>query len=56
MMDPVAALEFENKWGYISQEMLLGLLLVMGLPEDEAEAMAAMWPDGMYFRYVNVGK
>jgi len=56
MMDTVAALEFENKWGYISQETLLALLILMEVPEDEAEAMAAMWPAGMYFRYVNVGK
>lgn len=56
MMNPEAALEFENKWGYISQETLLALLILMGIPTDEAETMAAMWPDGMYFRYVNVGK
>jgi len=56
MKDPVAALEFENKWGYISQETLLALLILMGVPKAQAEAMAAMWPDGMYFRYHNVGK
>ena len=53
LMDPAAALEFENKWGYMSQETLLAVLILMG--ETEAEAIAAMWPDGMYFRYVNVG-
>jgi len=54
LMDPVAALKFENKWGYMSQETLLAVLILMG--ETEAEAIAAMWPDGMYFRYHNVGK
>ena len=56
LMDPAAALEFENKWGYMSQETLLGVLLLMGTPQAEAEAIAAMWPDGMYFRYHNAGK
>lgn len=56
MMDSVAALKFENKWGYISQETLLGLLLFMGTQQPEAEAIATMWSDGMYFRFVNVGK
>jgi len=56
LMDPVAALKFENKWGYMSQETLLGVLLLMGTPQAQAEAIAAMWPDGMYFRYHNVGK
>jgi len=56
LMDPAAALEFENKWGYMSQETLLALLILMEVPEEQAEAIAAMWPDGMYFRYHNVGK
>jgi len=56
LMDPVASLKFENKWGYMSQETLLGVLLFMQTPREEAEAIAAMWPDGMYFRYHNVGK
>jgi len=56
MTNSTAALEFENKWGYISQETLLGLLLLMGSPQAQAEAIAAMWPYGMYFRYHNVGK
>jgi len=56
LMDPVAALKFENKWGYMSRGTLLGVLLLMGTPPAEAEAIAAMWPDGMYFRYHNVGK
>lgn len=56
LMDPAAALEFENKWGYMSQETLLGVLLLMGTPQADAEAIAAMWPSGMYFRYHNVGR
>ena len=56
LMDPVKALEFENKWGYMSQETLLGVLLLMGTPQAQAKAIAAMWPEGMYFRFHNVGK
>lgn len=55
LMDPAAALEFENRWGYMSQETLLGVLLLMGVPQAQAQAIAAMWPEGMYFRYHNVG-
>jgi len=55
MTDSEAALEAENMWGYISCEVLVQLLVLEGLPEDEAEAMASMWPEGMYMRFVNVG-
>ncbi len=56
LTNSTAALAFENKWGYMSQETLLGVLLLMGVPQAQAQAIAAMWPDGMYFRYHNVGK
>jgi len=54
--DPDAALEVENKWGYIPQEVIFQLLMWMGYPEDLAEQMASMWPEGAYAKFVNVGK
>lgn len=56
MMDPEAALEAENKWGYISYEVLLELLIMEGLSPEEAEAIASMWPEGIYAKFVNVGR
>ena len=56
MTDPEAALEVENKWGYISYDVLVELFIMEGLTPEEAEAMAAMWPEGIYVRFVNVGK
>jgi len=56
MTDPEAALEAENKWGYISYEVLVQLFMMEGYTQEEAEAMAAMWPNGIYVRFVNVGK
>jgi len=55
MSDPEAALESENKWGYVSQSVLFDLLKLF-YPEDVAGSIAAMWPDGMYIMFVNVGK
>jgi hypothetical protein len=55
MTNPEVALEFENKWGYVSQSVLFDLLKLF-YPEDMAWAIASMWPDGMCLRYVNVGK
>ena len=57
MTDPEAALEAENKWFYISYEVLVEMFITLGgLTPEEAEAMAAMWPEGIYVRFVNVGK
>ena len=56
MLNETAALEAENKWGYMSYEILVELFIMEGLTPEEAEAMAAMWPEGIYIRYVNVGK
>jgi len=64
MTNETAALETENKWGYMSNELLVEMitmeLIMEGVPPEEAaeiaEEMAAMWPEGMYVRYVNVGK
>jgi len=64
MTNATAALEAENKWGYMSQtvlyEMFIIELMAQGYTEGEAAkiaaAMAAMWPEGMYIRFVNVGK
>lgn len=63
-MHETAAQETENKWGYMSNEVLVEMitmeLIMEGVPPEEAaeiaEEMAAMWPEGMYIRYVNVGK
>ena len=55
--NPEAALEVENKWGYIPHDVFVQLLTgLMGLSPDEAEAWAAAWPEGMYVMFVNVGK
>ena len=57
MTNETAALEVENKWGYVSYEVLVEIFIVLeGLTPEEAEAMAAMWPEGIYIRFVNVGK
>ena len=56
MTDPAAALEAENKWGYMSYEVLVEMFILEGLSPEEAIAMASMWPEGMYIRFVNVGK
>jgi len=56
MTVPEAALEAENKWGYVSYEVLVELFIMEGLDPVDAEAMAAMWPEGIYVRFVNVGK
>jgi len=56
MVNETVALEAENKWGYISYDVLVDLFIMEGLSPEDAAAMAAMWPEGMYFRFVNVGK
>jgi len=66
MTDHEAALEALNKWGYMSYDVLVEMFIfeLMGadptLTYEEAEAMAtemaAMWPEGLYVRFVNVGK
>lgn len=56
MTDPEAALAYENKWGFISYDVLVELLVLEGFTQEEAEEMASMWPDGVYVRFVNVGK
>ena len=57
MTDPEAALEAVNKWFYMSNEVLVEMMINLGgLTPEEAEAMAAMWPEGIYVRFVNVGK
>ena len=54
--NPAVALEAENKWGYISHDVLVELLILEGLTREQAEAMASMWPEGLYIRFVNIGK
>jgi len=56
MTDPEAALEAENKWAYISFDVLVELFMLEGFSEEEAEEMASPWPKGIYARFVNVGK
>jgi len=56
MTDPEAALEAENKWGYVSYDVLVELLVLEGFSQEDAEQMASMWLDGVYVRFVNVGK
>jgi hypothetical protein len=54
--DPEAALELENKWGFVSYQVMVELFMLEGFSEEEAEALASMWPEGVYARFVNVGK
>ena len=56
MTDPEVALEAESMWGYISYDVLVELLILEGFSPEEAAAMASMWPEGVYIRFVNVGK
>ena len=57
MTDPEAALAAENTWFYISYAVLVEMMMTLGgLTQEEAEAMAAMWPEGVYVRFVNVGR
>ena len=56
MTNPEAALEAENMWGYVSYDVLVELFILEGLSEEDAIAMASMWPEGIYVRYVNMGK
>jgi len=56
MTNKTAALEAENKWGYISYDVLVEMFILEGYSEAEAIAMASMWPEGIYAMFVNVGK
>jgi len=57
MSDSEAALRAVNKWFYMSYEVLVEMMInIGGLTPEEAEAMAATWPEGVYVRFVNVGK
>ena len=60
-IDPVAALEYENEWFYVPYEVLEGFLewlIFMGFPisPEEVELILSMYPEGMYMKFVNVGK
>lgn len=55
MTNATAALEAENRWGYMSYELLLQMFIFEGLSQEEAEEWASMWPEGIYIRFVNVG-
>jgi hypothetical protein len=56
LTDPEAALELENRWGFVSYEVMVELFMLEGYSEEEAVVMAGMWPEGVYARFVNVGK
>ncbi len=56
MSDHEAALNVENKWGFVSYDVLVELMVLSGFTQDEAEEMASGWPDGVFVRFVNVGK
>ncbi len=56
LLDPETALEaLKNKWFYMPHETLVAMFVMEGFTLEEAEAMASMWPEGMYVRFVNVG-
>jgi hypothetical protein len=66
MTNETAALEAENMWGYVSYDVMVELFIFELMAEDPtltyeeaaeiAAQMAAMWPEGIYVRFVNVGK
>jgi hypothetical protein len=56
MTDPEGALEYENMWGYVSHVVMVELFMLEGMTREQAEVMASMWPEGVYARFVNVGK
>jgi len=56
MLYPEDALKYEHKWGYVSYEVMVELFMLEGMTREQAEAMASMWPDGVFARFVNVGK
>ena len=56
LTDPEAALMLENRWGFVSYEVMVELFMLEGFSQEEAEAAASMWPEGVYARFVNVGK
>jgi hypothetical protein len=56
LTDPEAALLLENKWGFVSFQVMVELFMLEGYSQEEAEAAASMWPEGVYARFVNVGK
>jgi len=56
LLEPETALEaLKTKWFYMPYETLVAMFIMEGLTPEEAEAMASMWPEGMYVRFVNVG-
>ena len=65
MTNETAALEAENKWGHMSQEVLIDMFIFELMEADPtltyeeakeiATPMAAGWPDGIYIKFVNVG-
>jgi hypothetical protein len=54
--DPEVALEYENKWIFLTYYGFMGFLLAAGFSEFEAEQIASQYPDGVYYRYINVGQ
>ena len=56
LADPADLFGLENKWVYISQGVFVQLLMMFSYTEPEAIAIAAMYPNGIYFMFVNVGK
>lgn len=47
--DNALALEYENKWIYMSNAYVLKFF------GPEGPAFAALWPYGVYYKYVNIG-
>ena len=56
MLNPEAALEAEHIWAYISYDVLVELFMFEGFSREQAEELASPWPEGVYVRFVNMGK
>jgi hypothetical protein len=61
MLYPEIALQYENKWGYMSNAVLgefFEWLMNIGYPitPEEIALILSMYPEGIYIMFVNVGK
>lgn len=54
--DPEVALEYENKWIFFTYDGFMGFLLALNFLPADALQIASQYPDGLYYRYINVGQ
>jgi len=54
--DPEVASEYENKWIFLTHDGFMVYLLALGFSPIDAAQIASQYPDGLYYRYINVGQ